>query len=73
MTSEQKVKKLWPAAKIERGNWGAYAPKFRVTIAPGRYTYGRMKSWAWAAAWDSIIQDEELSRGAAPPERGGGT
>jgi hypothetical protein len=69
MTSEQKVKRLWPDAKIEdmgRDDGARPRPRFRVTITPGRYAYGRMKSWAWTSAWIGITQDEELSKGAGP-------
>jgi hypothetical protein len=60
MTSEEKVKKLWPGARIERED----GRRWRVTIKPGRYTYGIQKRWAWREALDSITQDDELSKGA---------
>jgi hypothetical protein len=73
MTSEEKVKQLWPEAMIQRvclGGWRSKRFQFMVTIKPGRFTYGRMKKWAWKSAWDSITQDEELSAspGEKPPE-----
>ena len=63
MTSEEKVKQLWPDATMDRVEvkWGVH--NFRVTIKPGRYAYGRTKPQAWKAAWESITQDEELSKG----------
>ena len=63
MTSEQKMRKYFPGAEIDKMNiasGGRVANHYRVTIMPGRYAYGRMKSWAWKSAWESIIQDIEL-------------
>lgn len=62
MTSEEKVKQLWPKAhseRLTRNGWSEY----RVTITLGRYAYGDKRSQAWKNAWDSIIQDEELYNG----------
>lgn len=71
MTSEQKVKRVWPDAKIQDlGPKYGMRPRFRVIIKPGRYAYGRMKSWAWKSAWESIVQDEELCKGAQPSPGG---
>lgn len=66
MKSQDKVLKLFPNAFVERGDFGRSTPKFRVTIKPGRYAYGRLKSWAWVAALESIQEDNELSKGAQP-------
>ncbi len=65
MTSEQMVKMLFPDATIgkEQSGYGRDG-QFKVTIKPGRYAYGRMKSWAWKSALESIQQDKELMGGA---------
>jgi hypothetical protein len=68
MTSEQKVRQVWPNATIEwneRANGGCWM----VTLKPGRYCFGRQKTWAWRNAWDSITQDDELCHGAPPADR----
>ena len=58
MKYEQRVKKLVPGAFLEDST--LRRERFCVTIKPGRYAYGRMKSWAWKNAYESIIQDSEF-------------
>lgn len=67
MKAEDKVKRMFPEAFLTEGYWGAYIPKYRVTIMDGRYAYGRMKSWAWTSALESIQEDEELTKAARKP------
>lgn len=69
MRAQEKVLALFPEAYITRealNGWRSHAYHYRVTIKPGRYAYGRMKSWAWKSAYNSITQDAELSKGAHP-------
>lgn len=65
MTAEEKVKRLWPGAAISNRLIPLWTNSFqyKVTIKPGRFCYGGTKARAWMNAWDSITQDDELSKG----------
>lgn len=67
MTSEQKVKRLWPKAEIRRETVGpsryGMQRHYRVIITLGRYAYGKTPTRAWKSAWESITQNDDLSKG----------
>ena len=58
MTSEEKVKQLWPGARLVRGVY-----QWQLFITKGRIIHGDTAAEAWANAWDSITQDDEICNG----------
>ena len=60
MTSEEKVKQLWPGAFIESGSFQWVAKISRHLCA-----YGSTKENAWDNAWESINPYKELTKGEA--------
>lgn len=65
MNARENVIKFWPDATIKPYNMtGKYSPNFQVTIRPGRHVYGDSEEKAWMNAFDAIVKDDELCRGA---------